>query len=303
MSTPYHKGEIEVQKKAGVRDLAERSKKVISHEIPSGALTFIDKQPMVIASSLDENGNIWASILAGKPEFMHATSSRLIEFDLSLLVSSPADFFWKNIKTTNRIGTLFIELSSRRRLRVNGSVTSNDNRMSIHVEQAYPNCPKYIQRREIEVANTVSGQAGSYEKFDSLDDELKTWVEEADTFFVGSADEQQNLDVNHRGGNPGFINIIDENTLQFPDYEGNKMFNTFGNFMLNPKTGLLFVDFENGKTLQMMGTSEILWDQKDPENRTGGTGRFWNFYIEHAFTHDTLKNLEWNFLDYSPHNP
>lgn len=302
MSTPYHDGEIQVQKKAGVRDLAERSKKVISSEIPSGALKFIDKQPIVFTSSLDKKGNVWASLLAGKLGFMHASDTQHIEFDLSLLASSPADVFWENIKKNNRVGTLFIELSSRRRLRVNGSVTINSERMTIKVEQAYPNCPKYIQRREIEVTNTVSGQAGSYEKFDSLNDELKTWVKKADTFFVGSADDQQNLDVNHRGGNPGFINIIDQNTLQVPDYEGNKMFNTFGNFELNPNTGLLFIDFKNGKTLQMIGSSEILWNQEDPENRTGGTGRFWNFHIENAFTHETLKNLEWNFLDYSPHN-
>lgn len=303
MSSVYHKGELKVQEKAGVRDLAEKSKKVISDEIPGGALKFIDKQPMAIVSSLDDDGNVWASLLAGRPGFMKAVNSKQIDIDVSLLASSHDDIFWNNIELNKKIGTLFIELTSRRRMRVNGSVELGKNKMIIHVDEAYPNCPKYIQRREIEITKTVFEDSGSYTGYEQLNEELKSWIENADTFFVGSSDDKQNLDVNHRGGNPGFIQIIDNYTLEIPDYEGNKMFNTFGNFEMNPNTGLLFVDFEKGKTLQMIGTSEILWNQKDPDNRTGGTGRFWNFYIDRCFTLDSLKGLEWNFLDYSPHNP
>jgi len=303
MSRYYHIGELEVQKKAGVRDLAEKNAKVISDEIPGGALKFIDKQPMVIVSSLDSKEQIWASILAGKPGFLKAESSKKIDFDLTLMSSSRKDIFWDNIGAYNEIGMLFIELSSRRRLRVNGSAEFSSGQMTVHVKEAYPNCPKYIQRREIEIENTVSDDTQDYKKFENLNKELKSWVEESDTFFVASADDKRNLDVNHRGGNPGFIEVIDDETLKIPDYEGNKMFNTFGNFQLNPKAGLLFIDFELGKTLQITGTTELLWDQNDPENSTGGTGRFWNFYIDHCMTLNSLKSLEWTFIDYSPHNP
>lgn len=303
MSLSYHKGEIEVQKKAGVRDLAERSAKVISDKIPGGALKFIDKQPMVIVSSMDNRGQIWASILAGKPGFLSAKDTKRIQVDLSLLASSRKDIFWENIAANNEIGMLLIELSSRRRLRVNGSVDVDAGKMTLHTKEAYPNCPKYIQRREIEIVNTVSDESQHYEEFKNLNNNLKSWIEGSDTFFVGSADDKRNLDVNHRGGNPGFIQIIDDNTLQIPDYEGNKMFNTFGNFQLNPNGGLLFIDFEHGKTLQMTGTAEVLWNQDDPQNRTGGTGRFWNFYIDRCLILDCLKGLDWNFIDYSPHNP
>jgi predicted pyridoxine 5'-phosphate oxidase superfamily flavin-nucleotide-binding protein len=301
--SPFHKGELQVQKRVNEDDIAVRTGVAIKDFIPVGALKFIDKQPMVIVSSLDNERNIWTSILVGKAGFVTAIDERNIHIHLPSMVSSKSDPFWKNIENKRDIGLLFIELATRRRLRVNGTVSIDKGNLHVSVKQAYPNCPKYIQRREIEVtsANPIvkhSMKRGSY-----LTTDLKEWIKNSDTFFVGSSDDKKNMDASHRGGNPGFIQILDDFTLIIPDYPGNSMFNTLGNFMINPKAGLLFVDFEKGKTLQIIGETEIIWDETNAEKVTGGTRRFWKFIVTEWIQIDSLKGISWNLVDYSPFNP
>jgi hypothetical protein len=96
---------------------------------------------------------------------------------------------------------------------------------------------------------------------------------------------------------------MDDRTLRIPDYTGNCMFNTLGNFVSNPRAGLVFVDFELGTTLQLTGHAEILWDEEDPEKETGGTKRFWKFHIDRWLELENGHQLEWSFQDYSPYNP
>ena len=133
---------------------------------------------------------------------------------------------------------------------------------------------------------------------------LKQFITKADTFFVGSGDAEGNLDASHRGGKPGFVQVLDEKTLKIPDYPGNSMYNTLGNFVTNPNTGLLFVDFENGKTLQLVGKAKVLLNESEETNEeTLGTKRFWTFEVETWKESDNLQNLEWKFIDYSRFNP
>ncbi len=80
-------------------------------------------------------------------------------------------------------------------------------------------------------------------------------VARSDTFFIASqysevdGDWTHGVDVSHRGGKPGFVIVAHETELLFPDYTGNCMFNTLGNIVVNPRCGLLFLDFETGQAL------------------------------------------------------
>ena len=299
---PYHEGESEVQERVGVEKRAKSAGRVISDKIPNGALKFVDKQPMVYVSSQDDEKNIWTSMLTGKPGFVTAVDEQNVKIDLPAIVSSKLDPFWENIRKCPNVGMLFIELATRRRLRVNGTVSIFDKHLHISVEQAYPNCPKYIQRREVEVVGTDDNLSDSKIKGTSLTNDLNAWIKHSDTFFVGSSDGKDNLDASHRGGNPGFVQIVNDTTLKIPDYQGNSMFNTLGNLMSNPKAGLLFVDFKEGKTLQLTGEAEIIWEEQDVEEITGGTRRFWKFHISEWIQIDSLKGVHWKFVDYSPFN-
>ena len=111
------------------------------------------------------------------------------------------------------------------------------------------------------------------------------------------------VDASHRGGSPGFIQIVTSTRLRIPDYAGNGMFNTLGNFAVNPRAGLVIPDFERGRTLQLTGRAEILWDAEDHDSETGGTRRYWDFGIERWIQMEDGLPGSFEFLDYSPHNP
>ena len=300
---PFHEGECEVQEKAGEQEIAKRVGRVISDKIPRSAFEFINNQPLVVTSSIDVDGNIWSSIHIGHTGIVTVLDEHNVQINISKILKSNSDPFWENIKENKNIGMLFMELTTRRRFRLNGSISSINENIFVSVAQAYPNCPKYIQRRELEISGSDKGQNGSISTGSSLNDNIKEWISTSDTLFVGSSDSNSNLDSSHRGGNPGFVEIVDDSTLKIPDYPGNSMYNTLGNFVSNPKAGLLFADFNKFKTLHLTGDAEIIWGEKDSEEKTGGTMRFWKFYISKWIQIDSLDNINWKFVDFSPFNP
>ena len=304
MTHPYHEGELLVQERAGATYAALRNGSVIRGQIPPGALGFVDRQSQVVLSSMDDAGRIWASVLFGAPGFLHAPDARTVEVDLAGAYDNPHDPFWKNIETDPRVGMLFIELGTRRRLRVNGQVSRDGDHLTLQVEQAYPNCPMYIQRRHLAERDGATGD-GAPDPIRSgyLDEGQKQWIGSADTLFVASGHPELGLDASHRGGAPGFVQVLDASTLRIPDYPGNSMFNTFGNFTANPQAGVTFLDFESDRILQLVGTPVIRWDLGDPEGKTGGTGRFWDFEIDEVMETALPFRTRWEFLDYSPKNP
>ena len=79
---------------------------------------------------------------------------------------------------------------------------------------------------------------------DQFTDGDRALVERCAMFFLATADAQGQPDVSYKGGLPGFVRVVDAQTLAFPDYDGNGMFKSLGNILVNPKVGLLFVDFE-----------------------------------------------------------
>jgi predicted pyridoxine 5'-phosphate oxidase superfamily flavin-nucleotide-binding protein len=233
---------------------------------------------------------------------MKAVRDNQLVIELSEIMRTAEDLLWKNILDTGRVGLIIIELSTRRRVRINGSAVLRDDMIEITIEQAYPNCPKYIQRRQIGFL-PESGGTKLISSGISLLPEHWSWITHADTLFVASMDQQQHMDASHRGGRPGFVTKLDDHTLQVPDYPGNNMFNTLGNFVAYPKVGLIFIDFLQAKTLQPTGEVEIVWDAPGTDQLTGGTNRLWNFSIHSFIELKTNKNFSWSFMEYSPFNP
>lgn len=303
-TTPFHAGERHIQARAGEAHIASRNGGLIANRIPNGALKFVDKQPFVVAASLDDQQAIWVSMLAGQPGFLMAESPEVIQLNTTYQLSTPDDRFWTNVAQHPSVGLLFIELSSRKRLKVNGTlrVAPNDAGLTVHVQEAFPLCPRYIQRREVALTTIDQPTNQATRTGSQLTSELHDWIARADTFFVGSAHDDHHLDVGHRGGKPGFVQILDDQTLQIPDYNGNSMFNSLGNFSINPRAGLLFVDFETGESLQLSGHADVQFREPDPDDATGGTGRYWQFHLHSWLHQSSLSGLSWTFLEYSPFN-
>lgn len=301
-TTPFHAGEVAIQAQAGEQHLAARNGQLISSQIPAGALKFVDRQAILVATTLDAQLRPWTSLLAGQPGFVRTESPSRLRLDPALLVSAPDDIFWQNLTGHPLTGLLFIELSTRRRLKVNGSLQPDASGWLLTVAECFPLCPRYIQQRHLTVAASPDLAAEPAQTGTALSAELTAWIARADTCFVGSSHDNHHLDTGHRGGKPGFVRVEDERTLLIPDYNGNSMFNTLGNLTLNPHAALLFVDFDGGNTLQLTGTAEVLLQPLAGADDTGGTGRHWRFHLDQWRCQASLRGVAWTFVDYSPFN-
>ena len=215
------------------------------------------------------------------------------------------DPLWKNLDNDPRLGILLIELASRRRLRINGNARpSADGDCLIEVERAYANCPKYIQRRRLEITDTATANAPlPYRQGRQLNITQHAWIAHADTFFVASAHPGQGVDASHRGGHPGFVKVVNPHRLRNPHFVGNNMFNSLGNFARYPHAGLVFIDFERDRILQLSGRPELLWDEPDEPSETGGTARYWELEVETWRESRLALRLDWHFIDDSPFIP
>lgn len=91
-------------------------------------------------------------------------------------------------------------------------------------------------------------------------DEDCAFIESRPLFFLATADAEGHPDCSHKGGLPGFVRVVDRQTLAFPSYDGNGMFKSLGNLLVNPYVGLLFIDFESPKRLRVNGEASMQAD-------------------------------------------
>jgi len=302
-ASPYHAGELEVQERAGVGGLAARVGKVIRPVVPPAAQDFLLEQPMAIVATVDERGRPWASVLTGEPGFMRAPDERTLAIGARPV---PGDPLGDNLGEGAEVGVLAIDLTTRRRMKAKGVVERllPEGGFEVRTERVYALCPKYIQARSWESAADPRVPGGSTKRGRALTGEQRAKILRADTFFVASFHPETGADASHRGGMPGFVEVVDEGTLLWPDYAGNKMFNTLGNLVENPKAGLLFADFEGGEgvTLQLTGEAEVVWDAERVA-RFAGAERAVEFRVKGAVEIGGAFPLRWRLLEYSPFNP
>jgi predicted pyridoxine 5'-phosphate oxidase superfamily flavin-nucleotide-binding protein len=255
----YHEGELEIQRRAGVRALADRVGGIINAEIPRAAAAFVAAQHFLILATVDApvdgGATPTASILGGAPRFASARDQRTLAIVPSFghLARVMAD-----IDATGVIGVLAIEQATRRRIRVNGNATRKDGTILLSTSEVYSNCPQYIRPRVIHERAFATSPSTSIA--DTLSAAQQQWIASADTFFLATAHPQRGADASHRGGPPGFVTIESPARLSWPDFPGNNMFNSLGNLAVHPRCGLLFVDFERGATLQVRGTARVEGD-------------------------------------------
>jgi predicted pyridoxine 5'-phosphate oxidase superfamily flavin-nucleotide-binding protein len=173
--------------------------------------------------------------------------------------------------------------------------------LTVEVAEAYPNCPKYVQRRHVRVVPPASAAQDRVAVGRELTRPQQQLLARSDTLFMASANPRGELDASHRGGAPGFVSVLDERRLWVPDYAGNNMFNTLGNVHLEPRAGLLVLDVVQGEILQLAGT--VALDLAADPRATGGTGRAWMLTV-HSWRQARLgARLQQELLEYSPHNP
>lgn len=303
--SPWHRGEREIHARMGtVAQMEAIGQRVIRDYMPDQHRQFYQQLPFMVVGALDAHGQPWASMLEGEPGFMQSPAPQRLDIHA---LPGRGDPLQEAIKLGAPVGMLGIELHTRRRNRVNGNVRAVAAGFSIELGQSFGNCPQYIQKRHFSFARQP-GQAyvGLVEELNELDAAARASIARADTFFVASCfpgdDEhpQKMVDVSHRGGKPGFVQI-EGNTLKIPDFAGNLHFNTFGNLLLNPQAGLLFVDFETGDMLQLAGQAEVFFEA--PEIAAfQGAERYWTFTVHKVVRRANALALRWRFEEFSPNS-
>ena len=296
--SPWHAGEQQLQAHVGVAERMEAfGRKVIRTWMPDQHREFYQQLPFMLYGAVDAQGRPWASVLEGAPGFAHSPDAEHLRFSTLPAGDDPAQ-----LRNGEPIGLLGIELHTRRRNRLNGHVGNlGVNGFDVSVDQAFGNCPQYIQLRQFQRVPLSDPQTRPPQHLDTLDDAATALIEGADTFFVASyvdVDGQRSVDVSHRGGQPGFVRV-EGNRLTIPDFAGNLHFNTLGNLLLNPQAGLLFIDFSTGDLLQLSGRTELILEGPQIEAFQGAE-RFWTFEVEKLVRRPAALALRWRFDGMSP---
>jgi uncharacterized protein len=94
----------------------------------------------------------------------------------------------------------------------------------------------------------------------TIDDDDRAFIERCDMVFVATADAEGRPNCSYKGGEPGFVRVLDERTIALPSYDGNGMYLSMGNLLVNPHVGLLFINFEVRKRLRLNGVASIAED-------------------------------------------
>lgn len=287
-ASPFHAGEQALQDRVGKRDKMETfGRRAIRAFMPDQHREFFSQLPFLVVGSVDADGWPWASIISGKPGFLESPDATTLQIGS---LAAEGDPLRTALKPGASLGLLGIEIGTRRRNRMNGRVGgTNSPGFTVEVDQSFGNCPQYIQTRTVEFVREpgTASDNPQIERFTAINDAARTMIEAADTFFVssyvkaGDRPETEGVDVSHRGGRPGFVKV-DGNTLTIPDYSGNSLFNTLGNFLVNPKAGLVFADFSTGDLLMLTGTVEILWEDEPEVKAFAGAERAWRVTIDHG---------------------
>lgn len=308
---PFHAGEEAVHKRLGIRErMVGLGQRVIRTAMPEQHQRFFEQLPFMLVGSVDAAGRPWASVLVGRPGFMQAPGAKRLDVHARPI---PGDPLGQALTPGAQLGFLGIELHTRRRNRVNGHVVAADGQgFSIEVDQSVGNCPQYIQGREFAwVRDADDLRPRSTEALVALDADARALLQRSDTLFIashapaagGEPDVRtgRGADVSHRGGRPGFVKIEDDRTFVVPDFTGNFFFMTLGNLQLNPRAGVLFIDFETGDLLTLTGTAEVLWSTEDLQGFDGAE-RAWRFRIEAGWRLREALPLRWAFRDFSPNS-
>ncbi len=296
-ASPFHEGEQRVQTRLGVRDQIEPwARQVVRGYLPEEHRIFHASLPFLVAAARDREGRPWATLLTGPPGFVRSPDAHRLDIDAQ---PAPGDALAGALTAGAELGLLGIALQSRRRNRVNGRVgNSGGSAIRFEVDQAFGNCPQYIHERSwTRVPEPLHRPPAR--RTTRLSPAMRDWIRRADTFFIASGHRGDGgnpvygMDASHRGGDPGFVHVDSDTRLVFPDYAGNNHYNTIGNLIMDPRAGLLFVDFERGSLLQLTGRASVDWDSK-AVSRVPGARRLITFTLDEIVELDSALPLRWS---------
>ncbi|RKU49335.1 hypothetical protein DL546_009864 [Coniochaeta pulveracea] len=273
----WHPGEVAVHKLLSAPNSAYE--KPGSKGLPAPYAYRITASPIVALGTLDPGDRPWTTILGGERGFARPVArdtlavASLVDRQhdpvVNALLGDSGEGEVVHPDGGKVISALSIDLENRDRVKISGRMavgvtTGRDSvgelQMLVKVEETLGNCPKYMNKKVIRahlpepklVSDTLP-----------LPGEALDLIGRADMFFLSSTYGEA-MDTNHRGGPAGFVRVVRNEdgdggvVLAYPEYSGNRLYETLGNLYLNPKLGLAIPDFETSNVLYVTGTAEIL---------------------------------------------
>jgi predicted pyridoxine 5'-phosphate oxidase superfamily flavin-nucleotide-binding protein len=299
-----HPGEVSVRERAGSKRHGIGSGHV-GDTIPDVARDFVDGARLAALAVVDSGGRIHADVLAGAAGFLHARDSRTLEIAAAPPLTAP--LFVSGVERT--VGLIVLEPWTRRRMRVNGRAVPSGRGLLLQADQVYANCPKYIQTRTVVEADRAAPADRDRERKTSTpgsgrlgDVTQRELIREADTFFLATYAPGHGADMSHRGGNPGFVTVVDDTHLSWPEYAGNGMYMSLGNLLSEPRCALVFPDWSAGRTLHLRGRALVDWDAQRAASIPQAQCVV-DFAVEEVVEIADGMPLHWRFGEYHRFNP
>ncbi|ERF77029.1 hypothetical protein EPUS_07935 [Endocarpon pusillum Z07020] len=281
---PWHKGEEKMHQLTRTENQENPS----SPYLVPGAAQMLQRAPLLALGTIDETGRPWATVWGGETPLAQPVAQSIIGIRTTVDSRSDpvVDLLYggkddgevvKEQGAGRMVSALSINLEKRKRLKLYGRMvagalarigpeTDQDSagpvgevQLVVKIEQSLYNCPKYLNCKRI---YPVLPEPTLISDSRILPRQALELIAKADTLFVSSCDHDKDMDMNIRGGSPGFVRVQsngDSGTvLVWPEYSGNNLYQTLGNFQTSPKAGLVFPDFDTGDVLYVTGDTEVL---------------------------------------------
>ena len=302
-----HPGELAVRERAGSKRQGIGSG-YVGDTIPQVAREFVGGARLAALAVVDGHGEIYADVLAGSAGFLHAPDEHTLEINAAPPLTAPMS----GSGVEHAVGLIVLEPWTRRRMRVNGQAAVRDGGgLLVRTDQVYANCPKYIQTRtvlDVDRAPAANhgweqrARAGAPSVGGSMTAEQRELIRNADTFFLATYAQDHGADMSHRGGNPGFVTVVDGTHLSWPEYAGNSMYMSLGNLLFEPRCALVFPDWSTGRTVHLRGRAGVDWDVRRAADVPGAQSIV-DFEVEEVVEVADGMPLHWRFGEYHRFNP
>ncbi|KAF2870261.1 oxidoreductase-like protein [Massariosphaeria phaeospora] len=283
LATSWNEGETTMQKLLRVPDMDNPTSQMLTPQ----AANMLQRGPLLIVGTLDAQDRPWTTLWGGQPGFSrplggniigtstivdgvndpvvqalvgHVESGEMVQGAQKMISGLTLDLMTrKRVKLAGRMvaGTLEeVDVEYAEGAERPGKVASKQHQLQlgVNVEQSVGNCPKYMNQYDLRPALVTSEIIS---QSSSLSLEAKALIAKADMFFLSSS-TPKDMDTNHRGGPSGFVRVLSDTEFVYPEYSGNRFYQSLGNLYMNPKIGITFPDYESGNVLYTTGHAEIL---------------------------------------------
>ncbi|CAD0091450.1 unnamed protein product, partial [Aureobasidium vineae] len=275
-ATDFHEGEKLMQKKLRVPEMDNPTIPMLSPQLS----TMLQRAPLLAFGTLDPEGRPWTTVWGGRKGFSQPLGNSMVgirtsvasKLDPVVEVLVGRDAKGEIVKEEGEgrlLSGLAIDLDTRKRVKLAGKMVAGTLGSTDGEDGTYANVQQGVLQL---VARIDESLASTNPRLVSdsvpLDERAVELIHKVDLMFL-STSSGSSMDTNHRGGPPGFVRCVsqDGRCTQFiyPDYSGNRLYQSLGNLMLEPKAGFCFPDFDTGDCLFVTGHAEVLFGQDAAE--------------------------------------